>query len=179
MKKYLPILLFILAFSGYLFFQVALEKGEVEAGVAKSDNQAKLHYESLFNETKLATTTGNEVDLSSLSTPIVILNFWASWCTNCILEIPTMVEFYSQMDQRQITMIAINTDSEDIQKKVEKVSKQYNINFPIVADSDGSISQDFKVSGLPTTLVFKRGKLLEVHKGVTDFTSEEFKRSIR
>lgn len=179
MKKYLPILLFILAFSGYLFFQVAVERNEVKAGLASTGNQSKLHLESLFEDTKLATIEGKELNLPSLSTPVVILNFWASWCTNCMVELPTLVEFQKSLDPTQVTVISINADNTDVQSKVSSVVKKLGINFPVVSDVDGAISQDFKVTGLPTTLIFKKGKLIEVHNGVTDFTAEEFKSKLR
>ncbi|MCK5882116.1 MAG: TlpA family protein disulfide reductase [Bacteriovoracaceae bacterium] len=179
MKKYLPILLFILVFSGYLFFQVAAEQNEVEAGLASTGNHTKLHLESLFEDTQLITIEGKELDLPSLTTPIVILSFWASWCTNCMVELPTLVEFQKSLDPGQISVISINADNSDVENKISSVMKKLKINFPVVSDVDGDISQDFKVTGLPTTLVFKKGKLIEIHNGVTDFTAEEFKSKLR
>lgn len=173
MKKYLPILLFILAFFGYLAWQIADESYLANAGLAPEDKQSKLHYESLFRETQLVSTDGELFSLEKDQAPVVILNFWASWCSNCMLELPTLNDLKKKFGDRELKIITINTDNQNPEEMIKRVSKKLDLILPIVADPEGSLSRDFNVSAIPVSFVFKRGELVEISKGLKDFASEE------
>ncbi len=178
MKKYLPISLFILAFFGYLAWQIADERFFANAGFASEDKQSKLHYESLFRQTRLVTTEGEVIDLAKDHAPVVILNFWASWCSNCMLELPTLIDLKKKFNDRQLKIITINTDNQNAEDLIKKVSKQLDLFLPVISDVEGSLSRDFNVSGIPVSFIFKRGELVEVSKGLKDYASQEMINSI-
>lgn len=178
MKKYLPIVLFILAFFGYLAWQIADERFFANASLATEDKQSKLHYESLFSRTRLVTTDGEVVELAKNPAPVVIINFWASWCANCMLELPTLNELKKKFNDRQLKVITINTDNQNAEELIKRVAKQHDLFIPVVADPEGALAKDFNVSGIPVSFVFKRGQLMEVSKGLKDFSSAEMVQTI-
>lgn len=173
MKKYLPILLFILAFFGYLSWQVAGERYQANAGLAPEDKQSKLHYESLFHKSDLVAVDGEYFRLADEKAPVVILNFWASWCSNCMLELPTLNELRKKFSENDLKILTINTDNQNPEESIKRVAKKLDLGLPVISDINGDISRDFNVSGIPITFVFKRGELMEVSKGLKDFASEE------
>ncbi|MGG3280952.1 redoxin domain-containing protein [Paenibacillus solani] len=104
---------------------------------------------------------GEEISLANYKGRGVILNFWASWCNPCVNELPLLNEAYKLSG---VEMLAINVgeNKETVQKFVDR----YEIEFPIVLDSDLNIKQKYQVVGMPlTVLIDKDGTIVERHEG--------------
>lgn len=87
--------------------------------------------------------------------------FWASWCNPCVNELPLLNEAYKLSD---VEMLAINVgeNKETAQKFVDR----YELEFPIVLDSDLNIKQNYQVVGMPlTVLIDEDGTMVERHEG--------------
>lgn len=93
----------------------------------------------------------------------VVVNFWATWCTPCLLEMPELQAFHDEQINRA-TVIGVNFESltpEAIRSFVEQLA----VTFPIVL-SDGQPLPGFDLKGLPTTfLISPAGKLVDTHLG--------------
>lgn len=172
-KKFLPILLFIVGITGYLIFQLVIDQSIALVGDSEVISGNKKTIEKLYNDTQLQSVTGSLIDLEKEKAPIVMLNFWASWCGGCLEEMPSLVEMKKKFSDSKVKVVAINTDSQDIESVITKFQKRFALNFPVVSDADGSISRDFDVTALPVTYIFKKGRLIKVHKGAKDFASIE------
>ena len=173
MKKYLPVVGAILLFSVYLISQVVFK---YEDGSAQPDSKSKkmyAHYESIYKKTTVITAKGQKLKLSSIKAPVVILNFWASWCTPCLEEFPSLVELKKQFPDSKLKVLAINADENEQMKKIKKTSKKYDFNFPVVVDKKGKLLESFKVSSIPVSIIFKNGKVVEFSDGAKDFASAE------
>ena len=66
-------------------------------------------------------------------------------------------------------MLGVNTDNADINKVIQKVTKRYNLNFPIVADQSGNIASKYMVSSLPFSIIFEHGKVLDIVYGKKNY----------
>ena len=55
-----------------------------------------------------------------------------------------------------------------------KVKKKYKLNFDIVMDPKGKLTDDYMISSIPVSIVYHKGKVVEVSNGAKDFSSEEF-----
>ena len=173
MKKLLPIIIFITVFAGFLTLQIVFDYQELTAGPSSSEKNVKAHYESLFKKTTFTSTKGEKLKLSELKAPIVIMNFWASWCLPCIQEFPSVVEMKKKFSDDKVRFIAINGDESDQLKKIKKLEKKLNLNFDVIADKNDSIMGDFLVESIPYSIIFKNGKAVSIIRGVRDFNSEE------
>jgi thiol-disulfide isomerase/thioredoxin len=173
MKRFLPIFIFIATLTVYLVGHVMFENGQPNARNTEEDKKINAHYESMFKKTKIKTTDGKEIELSKVKAPIVVLNFWASWCKPCLAEFPSINEMKKKFNDDQVLFVGVNTDSEDQLSNIKKTVKKYELNFPIVADSDSKVVDDYKIEAIPVSIVFAEGKVIEVSNKQKDFDSGE------
>jgi len=179
MKKYFPIILFIMGFTGFLCGQVAFDLFDQAKREKMVHPKVAKTYEILFSEMSFNTVNGKEIKLDEVAAPIVILNFWASWCSPCLEEFPSMVELRTNFKEKDVLIIGINGDEENSLKEIKKVIRKYKINFPTVTDPSGEILSKFNVSSIPLTIIFHRGKVLEVVKGPKDFSAVEMQQNFK
>ncbi|HNS62917.1 MAG TPA: TlpA disulfide reductase family protein [Anaerolineaceae bacterium] len=106
---------------------------------------------------------GSSLQLGDLKGKVVILNFWASWCSPCKAEMPAFQSVYSQWKEEGIEIVAVNTTSQDSLAGIQSFVSSYQLSFPILLDSDGSVNQLYRVQALPTTfLIDRQGMIREV-----------------
>ena len=173
LKRFIPILCFIVVLSGYLFGQFAFEFGDSNANFTTQEKKVNSHFETMFSKFKSTSFAGLEINLKEEKAPIVIVNFWASWCKPCLEEFSSLTKLRKKYTKDQLEIIAINTDVEKQSLEIKKIIKKYNLNFTIVPDKQGHIIKDFMVEAIPVTIIFNRGKVYQVSHGAKDFYSEE------
>jgi thiol-disulfide isomerase/thioredoxin len=128
----------------------------------------------------LPDSTGRMVKFSDVSreNKLVMINFWASWCTPCRMEMPEFERMYAAKKNERFTLLAINVDKE--REKAEAYLKNKPVSFPVLIDKDGAVSKQLGLEALPTTiLVGEDGKVLQVIEGVQpyiEFTVENYLR---
>lgn len=173
MKKYIPILLFIMAFSGFLSTQILWDSYHLNAQQVDQDKQKHSVYESAFQGLKLTTTKSTSIELKNEKEPVVLLNFWASWCVPCLKEFPSLVEFQKKY-KGKVKVIGVNGDEEDAPALVTKTEKKYHLNFESATDTDSAISNKFMISTYPVSIVFSHGKVIFVSKKIHNFMDSDF-----
>ena len=172
MQKYFPILISFMVFTGFLAVQVAFNVVNTKAKQYEKGGIEKSHYENIFKKQIFKDVRGEKISLAGTKAPIVIINFWASWCTPCLIELPSLVKI-SQKYGEKMLVIGVNADETRQLVKIKKLTKKYKITFPIIPDAEGAILEDFMVSKIPTTLIFHNGKLARHIEGTEDFVSGE------
>ena len=98
--------------------------------------------------------SGNNVSLSDFEGKVVVLDLWATWCPPCRKEIPFLVSLYEQYKDQGLEVIGVGLDqggASVIAPFVEANEVTYTI---LVGNQD--ISQQYKVSGIPMTLMIDR-----------------------
>ncbi|HXH75127.1 MAG TPA: TlpA disulfide reductase family protein [Bacteriovoracaceae bacterium] len=173
MKKHIPILLFIMAFSGFLSTQILWDTFHLNAENVEQDKQKHSVYETNFQSLVLTTTKKQIVDLRNQTSPIIILNFWASWCQPCLREFPSLVKFQDKY-AAHVKVVGINGDEEDSAEKIKKIEDKYKLNFGSVEDSQSSIGNKFMINSYPVSIVFHKGKVIYVNKKIHDFMDSDF-----
>ena len=173
MKKYFPILLFIIAFSGFLSTQIIWDSFNLSAKQVQVDKQKDSLYEAQFQALKLTTTKSTTIELKNLKEPIVVLNFWASWCIPCLKEFPSLVNFQSKYGQK-VKVIGINGDEENALLEIKKIEAKYKLNFETTSDAESIISNKFLISSYPVSIVFHHGKVVYVSKKIHNFMDDDF-----
>ena len=105
---------------------------------------------------------GRYLHLSDLQGKPVVLNFWATWCGPCRLEMPELVKA-AGADQDLVVLAA---DVQEARSPVEDFAAEFKMNLPIVLDKDGKVRSLYRVPGLPTTyFIDKTGKIASVVVG--------------
>jgi peroxiredoxin len=97
----------------------------------------------------LPSSLGEAVSLHDLAGQPVVLNFWATWCAPCRVEMPALQQASVAYNGRA-AIIGINQG--EARKNVTDFAAEYRITYPLLLDTDQQISQLYEVRGLPTTL---------------------------
>ncbi|MEX1099489.1 MAG: TlpA disulfide reductase family protein [Bacteriovoracaceae bacterium] len=173
-KKFFPLLLSILAFIALLIAQMSIHGTSSSAGKLNIGAEKAQAYEAKFGNLAFTTTKGTKLDFSKVSQPIVILNFWASWCRPCLSEFETLKKLVSKYGPEKVLVIGVNNDAENPKKAVKKVEKDLDLNFESMIDLDGSVAKDFFISEIPASIVFHKGKVVHFENREFDFMSKKF-----
>jgi thiol-disulfide isomerase/thioredoxin len=114
-----------------------------------------------------------EVDLTNKKGNIMILNFWATWCLPCKREMPSLEKLAN--DYPEIKIFPINMEKPNKLKTRDFYNNIGIVNLDIYYDSDFELVKQFKMRGLPTSiLIDKNGNEFGRIVGEIDFSSKEF-----
>jgi peroxiredoxin len=128
----------------------------------------------------LDTLSGETLKLSDLRGKYVFLNFWATWCTYCIDEMPAMQKFYEN-NKDEVVIIGLNaTGTETSVDKVQKFVDELGVTFPIVLDKDLDVLyNDYQALALPTTFFIDKEGIIKVQKKVGPMDYEMMKDTLK
>jgi len=114
----------------------------------------------------LKDSTGATVKLSDYRGKIVLLNFWATWCGPCKIEIPWFVEFEQSYKDRKFAVLGISLD-DDGWESVKPYLETHKINYRVMVGTDALSQMYGGVDSLPTTFVLDReGRIAAHHVGL-------------
>ncbi|HSR06389.1 MAG TPA: TlpA disulfide reductase family protein [Bryobacteraceae bacterium] len=111
---------------------------------------------------------GNSVNLTDYRGKVVLVNFWATWCGPCEIEIPWFVEFEKKYKDQGFAVLGLSMD-DDGWKSVRPYIASHKINYRVMIASE-VVSQQFgDIAALPTSFVLDReGRIATNHVGLVD-----------
>lgn len=110
------------------------------------------------------TDNGQPIRLSDYRGDIVLLNFWATWCGPCRIEMPEFEAIYTARKNQGFTIIAVN--NQEPAAKVRSFRDEMNVSFPLVMDEQASIQTQYNIFSYPSTFILGRdGTILARHFG--------------
>jgi len=117
-------------------------------------------------EFTLTDANGKSVKLSDYRGKVVLLNFWATWCGPCTLEIPWFIEFQQEYKSRGFEVLGISMD-DDGWAAIKPYVAEHKMNYRVLLGND-SVSELYGgVDALPTSFIIDRdGKIASVHVGL-------------
>ena len=95
------------------------------------------------------TVDGETIALSDLRGKVVLVNIFASWCGPCRVEAPHLVEVYNSVDREKFEFIGLNL--QETPGVVEGFRDEFFIEFPLVLNEGGDLTNIYTPIGLPTT----------------------------
>lgn len=98
---------------------------------------------------KLQDTAGNTVQLSDYRGKVLVVNFWATWCASCRREMPSIDRAAKWLKRFDGNLIGINVGEK--QDRVDSYLEKAPVSFPMLLDTDTSVSTGWGVKGLPAT----------------------------
>ena len=119
-----------------------------------------------------------EVTLASYKGKVILLDFWATWCGPCKVEIPGFVEMQNTYGPKGFQVIGISID--DKADQLKPFAAEYKMNYPVLQGLGRDDVTDAlgPILGLPTTLVIGRdGRICAAHAGMT--SKETFENQIK
>ena len=171
MKKFLIILLLITPFHT----SQALSFGKVIDSV----KQLMPWHESTPELTfKLTDTKGNIFTEKNTRGKYLVVNFWATWCSPCLKEIPAFVEFYKE-NSEHVEILGLDFEPVNIEL-INEFVERFSINYPLILYThinDSEYTKFGEIVGMPTTLIYSPdGELLQTFMG--EITIEDLKKYI-
>lgn len=104
---------------------------------------------------RLLDLNGNRVALSDYRGKVVLLNFWATWCGPCRVEMPAMERLYRDLDRRYFEILAISIDPQGA-SVTHPFKESLGLTFPILHDSDYRVGVSYGARTLPMTFLIDR-----------------------
>ena len=130
--------------------------------VLKSDSKRQVAPEFALKD-----AGGKLVHLSDFKGKVVLLDFWATWCGPCNIEIPWFMEFERKYKDRGFEVLGVSMD-DDGWKAITPFVERKKINYRIVLGDDRTGDLYGSVEALPTTFVIDReGRIASVHVGLS------------
>ncbi|MCZ6679599.1 MAG: TlpA disulfide reductase family protein [Candidatus Poribacteria bacterium] len=119
---------------------------------------------------------GNQVALDDFQGQVVAINFWATWCAPCRREVPEFVEIQAEHQDRGFTILGISRDIEHDggniirdEEAVQEFVEQFDVNYPILWDTENVYGDGYNGFGMPTTVILDRDhKIRFRHNGIVD-----------
>jgi peroxiredoxin len=109
---------------------------------------------------------GKVVHLSDYKGKVVLLDFWATWCGPCKIEIPWFVDLQRKNKDRGFEVLGVSMDEEGWET-VKPFLSDLAVNYRVVIGNDTTAQQYGGVDALPTTFLIDRsGKIAAVHVGL-------------
>lgn len=130
------------------------------------------------------TINNKSVNVQSIAKePLVILSFWATWCSNCIYELDNISYIYQDWKKEtKVKIIAISIDDYRTITRVKPFLNSHQWPYDIWLDTNQKLKRAFNISDIPYTIILKKGKIVYRHSGYTpgneDVIYEELKKNI-
>jgi thiol-disulfide isomerase/thioredoxin len=115
---------------------------------------------------------GKKLDLADYKGKVVLLDFWATWCGPCRIEIPGLMEMQNKYANQGFSVIGISMDDES--GSVVEFYKEFKMNYPVAVGNQRIGELYGGIFGLPTTFLIGRdGRIYAKHMGATDVSVME------
>lgn len=183
MTKVLLIIGTVVVLIGATFYadKVTRIKTKVPGGyVAKADPIGTPAPEVTFKD-----LDGKDVQLSEYKGKVVLVNFWATWCEPCQVEIPWLIEMQQKYSSKGFTILGVDVDDEGNNVVSAYTAKErFNVNgeklpmnYPILRGNDAVADKFGGLLGYPTSFLISRdGKVVKKVQGLVDY--DEIKNAI-
>lgn len=119
----------------------------------------------------------HDVTLADYKGKVVLVNFWATWCEPCQIEIPWMMEFQKKYGPRGFSILGVSMDEEGKKAVAPFLEKsrfdldgqKQAMNYPILLGNDAVAAKFGGILGLPTSMLFSReGRKIKTITGLVD-----------
>ena len=105
----------------------------------------------------LGTLDGGRASLADHRDKLVVLNFWATWCQPCVLEMPSLEALWQRYRARGLVVVGVSVDRGSPRSLLEPYVRNLKLTFPILLDPDSKTSNGWRVTALPATFIVRPG----------------------
>lgn len=148
---------------------VSCSPGFERAGSERSATAAP-QVGKLAPDFQLPDLNGQVVSLSGLRGKPVLINFWATWCPDCVEEMPYLQQIYDEWTDRGLVLLTI--DIGESPATIKEFMLKYNLTMPVLLDARESVAQRYNITGIPTTFLIDKDGVIRA-KIIGAFPSTE------
>lgn len=162
-----------------IFAACGQDSGPAAKQVTAEAEHITLESETLAPDFTLPDLNGTQVSLSHYKGKVVLLNFWATWCPPCRLEMPTMEEAYRNYKTKGFEVVAVSVDAGP-KSAIQHFLQELDLSFQVLRDPHMETLRTFRSSALPTTVVIDRRGIIRWRElGYRDWTDPESTKLIK
>jgi peroxiredoxin len=126
----------------------------------------------------LPTLGGPNLRLQEQRGRVVLVNFWATWCGPCRVEMPHLNRLYDKYRDAGFVLLAVNIDEDP--KTAASLAAKLGMRFPVLLDTDKKVSRLYDLSAMPSTMLIDRdGQVRYTHRGYRDGYEQTYEQQIR
>jgi peroxiredoxin len=171
------VLLFFIIFIGtILFFLEHFTEAPISIADVQTEEkfgQKKSAVGYLAPDFSLRNLKGNYQSLDSFSGQVVVLNFWATWCVPCRVEMPSFEKLYRRYRSEGLTVLAVTLDKKS-EKNIKSFVEEYELSFPVLLDEEEKVERLYPSMTIPFTYVIDRkGRIVARVDGAKNWESSE------
>lgn len=147
-------------------------------GVAAADAYATLAAAAKAPDFTLPAIGGTNLRLQEQRGRVVMVNFWATWCGPCRVEMPHLNRLYDKYRGSGFVLLGVNIDEEP--RKAADLAAKLGLRFPVLFDSEKKVSRLYDLSAMPSTVLIDRdGRVRYIHRGYRDGYEDTYEKQIR
>lgn len=121
---------------------------------------------------------GKKTRFSDIRAKVILVNFWATWCEACMVEMPSIVQLRNTYKDKGFEVVGVNLD-ENPEAVLPKAIKELGISFPVFNDSENKITDFFDVHAIPLSVFLGPGrKILYIENGERNWNDQDVHRQI-
>tara|TARA_B100000315_G_C14564725_1_gene582339 strand:- start:1737 stop:2297 length:561 start_codon:yes stop_codon:yes gene_type:complete len=103
---------------------------------------------------------GKEIYSNDYIGKVVFLNFWATWCMPCVVEMPAIEKLYNTFKDKGFVVLAVSIDQGGI-NLVKSFVKKHNLTFPILLDPNLEVMKAYNVTGIPASFLISQKGIIK------------------
>jgi len=96
-----------------------------------------------------------KVSLNDFKGKVVLLNFFATWCPPCRMEIPELIKIYNKNKEKGLVVLGVSLDTDGISQGLTRFVRDMKIPYPVLL-GNMELAENYQVSGVPTTIIINR-----------------------
>lgn len=126
----------------------------------------------------LKSSEGRNLRLAEQRGQVVLVNFWASWCGPCKVEMPHLNRLYDKYRKAGFVLLGVNVDEDP--KLAAGIAGRMGLQFPVLFDADKTVSRLYDLQSMPSTVLIDRdGRVRYLHLGYRDGMEKAYEQQIR
>lgn len=125
----------------------------------------------------ITTDEGHHISTNSFGGKVLVLNFWATWCTPCVQEIPSLNEFQKEFAKDGVVVVAVSIDKN--QQKYRNFLEHVHVSFDTARDPSANLSAEYGTFQYPESYIIKDGRVVRKFGNAENWLSDDMKQYVQ
>ena len=121
---------------------------------------------------QLQNLDGQAFSLRDLRGKPVLFNFWTTWCSPCVFEMPYLQQIYEEWSGKPTPVVVLGINVGESASTAKSFMQRYNLSFPVLLDTRQIVAQKYNIIGYPTTFLIDKNGIIQGVK-IGPFQSKE------